>query len=80
MRDRCSFCDQDASTTRCLIVAPNGDAICGDCVVRCCELLHDDHPELIARLLDRLLHWCAADVATERRCGGGPAKEWRREF
>jgi hypothetical protein len=80
MRDRCSFCGGEATAAGCLIVAPNGDAICGDCVVRCCELLHDAHPELIARLLDRLLQRCEADVAKRRRGEGGLAKEWHREF
>ena len=47
----------------CLVVGPGGVAICGECVLRCVELFHDDNPEVIERLLDRLLALCETDAA-----------------
>ena len=65
MADRCSFCGTEAA--RCLIAGPHGAFICPDCVVRCCELYHRRHPELLVRLLDRLLALLEADEAKRRQ-------------
>ena len=65
MGDRCSFCGTEAA--RSLVAGPHGATICPDCVVRCCELDHRRHPDLIVRLLDRLLALCEADAAKQRR-------------
>ena len=67
MGERCSFCGTDAGPAPCLIAGAAGAAICPDCVIRCCELFHRRHPELVARLLDRLLALLEADAAKARR-------------
>ncbi len=67
MEERCSFCGAAAAATGCLIAGSHGAFICPDCVVRCCELYHRRHPELVVRLLDRLLALLEADAAKQRR-------------
>ena len=53
-----------------LIAAAHDSFICPDYVMRCCELFHRRHPEVGARLLDRLLALVEADAA----------KQLQREF
>ncbi len=67
MEERCSFCGGGRAAVSCLIAGAHGAFICPDCVVRCCELYHRRHPELIVRFLDRLLALLDADVAKQRQ-------------
>ena len=67
MGERCSFCGADAAAVGCLIAGPSEVFICPDCVIRCCELYHRRQPEVVERLLDRLLALLEADAAKERR-------------
>ena len=67
MGERCSFCDQGAEAASCLIAGSRGAFICPDCVIRCCELYHRRQPEVVERLLDRLLQLLEADAAKARR-------------
>ncbi len=67
MEERCSFCGAAAAAASCLIAGSRDAFICPDCVVRCCELYHRRHPELVVRLLDRLLALLEADAAKQRR-------------
>ena len=67
MGDRCSFCGTGMAAGGCLVAGPHGAFICPECVVRCCELYHRRHPELVVRLLNRLLALVEADAARQRR-------------
>ena len=67
MEERCSFCGTAAAAAGCLIAGSRDAFICPDCVIRCCELYHRRHPELVVRLLDRLLALLEADAAKQRR-------------
>ena len=67
MGERCSFCGAAAAAVCCLIAGSDGAAICPDCVIRCCELYHRRHPEVVERLLGRLLALLEADAAKARR-------------
>ena len=67
MGERCSFCGAAAAAVGCLIAGPGDVFICPDCVIRCCELYHRRHPEVVERRLDRLLQLVEADAAQERR-------------
>ena len=67
MGERGSFCGAAAAAVRCLIAGPGDAFICPECVIRCCELYHRRHPEVVERLLDRLLQLLEADAAKERR-------------